>query len=301
MPHTQPTLAINTPEGHAFELIHVLDHNPRWRLLMVPAMGISARHYIDFARALNAQGAEVFIHEWRGLGSSNCRASRRVDWGYRELLDDLAASVEAIQASDRASPAVPMVVAGHSLGSQLGLLIQALNSEAFAGAVCIAGGSPHYKAFPWPMGLSLRVLFALMPALAQMVGHYPGQRLGFAKRESRSVMRDWANSGRTGRYRPKGVAVDLEAALRQLTTPLLGIRMADDWFVPPGSLQCLLDKCPNAPTQTALIPSDKVGGQADHYRWMHQPQDTAKVIGQWVNETVKHHHNLNNTTHASKD
>ena len=35
---------------------------------------------------LAAQGIAVFVHEWRGNGSSTQRAGRRQDWGYRELL-----------------------------------------------------------------------------------------------------------------------------------------------------------------------------------------------------------------------
>ena len=285
MPHDQPTLGVTAPDQHRFELIHVAPEAPTWRLLMVPAMGMSARHYIDFAQALSTQNAEVFIHEWRGLGSSMYRASRQVDWGYRELLLDLEASSAVIQAQSSSKEA-PLVVAGHSLGSQLGLLFAAMGPHASIPMVCIAGGSPHYKAFPQPMRGGLRVLFELMPRLAQWVGHYPGQRLGFAKRESRSVMHDWAASGRTGRYAPAGVGVDLEAALNRYTAPILGIRMENDWFVPPGSLQCLLDKCPHAPTQTRMIDATGLGGRADHYRWMARPETTAQAIGEWARDCI---------------
>jgi len=286
MPHNQPTLGVTAPDQHRFELIHVAPKAPSWRLLMVPAMGISARHYIDFAQALTTQNAEVFVHEWRGLGSSTHRASREVDWGYRELLLDLEASLAVIQAQSTAANETPLVVAGHSLGAQLGLLFAATHPRTPLPAVCIASGAPYFKAFPQPMRWGLRVLFRLMPQLAEWVGHYPGQRLGFAKRESRSVMRDWAMSGRTGRYQPAGVDTNLEAALEHHTAPILGIRMENDWFVPPGSLQYLLDKCPNAPTQTRMIEASGLGGRADHYRWMRQPETTAQAIGEWVSVCV---------------
>ncbi len=282
MAHTESTLTVIGPDQHRFELIHVEHDSPRWRLLMVPAMGISARHYIGFSQALRALGAEVFIHEWRGLGSSSLRASRDVDWGYRELLMDLEGSLNTLQALP--SHTTPLIVAGHSLGSQLGLLINATRPEAFSGAVCIAGGSPYYKVFPWPMGWALRGLFWAMPMLARWVGHYPGQSLGFAKRESRSVMQDWADSGKCGQYQPKGVGVHLEGALAEIETPILGIRMQDDWFVPPKSLEYLLKKCPKAHTTTRLVGQEGLGGKADHYRWMSHPKTTALAIADWVTQ-----------------
>lgn len=279
MPHDQATLSVTSTDLHRFDLIHVTSDNPQWRLLMVPAMGISARHYIPFAQALRDLGTEVFIHEWRGLGSSNLRASRECDWGYRELLMDLEGTLDLIKARENK---LPLIVAGHSLGSQLALLLHAIRPESIDGSVCIAGGAPFYQAFPWPMRSVLRILFTVMPWLAQRVGHYPGYRLGFAGREARSVMRDWALSGREGRYAPPGVSQNLEKALSEINAPLLGVTMMDDWFVPSGSLQYLLDKAPHASVSVHRIGRSQLSGKADHYRWMKQPKTTALAIADWV-------------------
>lgn len=286
MAHDQATFEVTSPDQHRFELIHVGSDDATWRLLMVPAMGISARNYIIFAKQLAQLGAEVFIHEWRGLGSSSLRASRTCDWGYRELLMDLEGSLEKIkaQSDDRAN--TPLLVAGHSLGSQLALLLQAIRPESIDGAVCIAGGAPFYKAFPFPMRSALRVMFWAMPWLAQRVGHYPGYRLGFAGREARSVMRDWAKSGRTGRYKPSGVGTDLEQAMAEITQPILGVVMADDWFVPLGSLHYLLNKAPRAHTSVYQQGRSGLTGTADHYRWMKQPKPTALAVADWVDQSV---------------
>lgn len=286
MTHHEPTLTVIGPDQHRFELIHIAPETTRWRLLMVPAMGISARHYIDFAKSLHRFGVEVFVHEWRGLGSSSQRAGRSEDWGYRELLIDLEGSLDTINALSCAKAKTPLLVAGHSLGAQLGLLLTATRPEAFSGTVCIAGGSPYYKAFPFLMRIGLRGMFWAMPMLAQWVGHYPGQSLGFAKRESRSVMRDWANSGITGAYRPMGVGVNLEAALSQITTPILGIRMSKDWFVPPGSMDYLVKKCPKASASLRVIAPNGNDEKADHYHWMKRPDTTAVAINDWVGQQI---------------
>lgn len=288
MAHDQATFALTSPDQHSFELIHVGSDQPQWRLLMVPAMGISARNYIAFAKQLAPLGAEVFIHEWRGLGSSNLRASRTCDWGYRELLMDLETSLDTMKLETHGAVDAPLVVAGHSLGSQLALLLQATRPESIDGTVCIAGGAPFYKAFPFPMRWALRMLFWAMPLIARQVGHYPGHRLGFAGREARSVMHDWALSGKTGRYQPVGVNTDLENALAEITQPILGIAMLDDWFVPSGSLQYLLNKAPHAPTSVYAHGRSGLAGKADHYRWMREPKTTALAIADWVGQQLKH-------------
>ena len=92
MPHDQATLTIERPDGHCFELIHVVATTPRHSLFFVPGMGLSARLFIPFAQSLTGIGVETFIHEWRGNGSSNWRASRARDWSYAELLDDMTAA-----------------------------------------------------------------------------------------------------------------------------------------------------------------------------------------------------------------
>src|SRR6185437_11714387 len=81
-------------DGARVELLCVVPAALRRLLYWLPAMGVPARHYLPFAEALAARGVGVVLHEWRGIGSSNRRAGRHCDWGYRELLqDDLAACI----------------------------------------------------------------------------------------------------------------------------------------------------------------------------------------------------------------
>lgn len=289
MAHDQDRLRVQS-EDHRFEIIHVSASEPIARLIMVPAMGISARNYIPCAQALANREIDTYIHEWRGFGSSSLRASKHNNWGYKDLLEDLIASQKAIAKSHDGEPSRPLIIAGHSLGSQLALLVGALLPSRIHGVVCIAGGSPFYRVFPWPMRSALRFMFFAMPMLARWVGHYPGYRLGFAGREARGVMADWANSGKTGRYEPAGVNTNLEDALSAIHTPLLGIRMEDDWFVPPASLAYLMDKCPDAPKTIQIIQSDDMDGISDHYRWMKDTDATTSVISDWIKSIEKEHH-----------
>ena len=86
--------AVKAADGHRFRLLLRTPQMPRASLLWLPALGVAARHYLPFAEALSARGVAVFVHEWRGHGSSTQRAGRHCDWGYRELLDIDAESHE---------------------------------------------------------------------------------------------------------------------------------------------------------------------------------------------------------------
>jgi len=246
-------------------------------LLWVPALGVAARHYEPLALALADLGILVAVHEWRGIGSSDRRAGRRSNWGYRELLtDDLPTSLRALRG---AAPSLPVFVGGHSLGGQLATLLAATTSSPLAGVALVGSGSPYWRCFkPW-VGLAL----VAAPLLANLVGWLPGRRVGFGGNEARGVIGDWSRTGRTGRYAGRGIDVDLEAALRAQHAPVLALRLRDDWFGPEASLAYLLGKMPEAPRHTDVIGPDSLdGARADHFAWMKAPAEIARRLAQWM-------------------
>ncbi|TCV97192.1 putative alpha/beta hydrolase [Luteibacter rhizovicinus] len=254
---------------------------PRTALMWVPAMGVPARHYEALAMALACRGVAVGVHEWRGIGSSNRRAGRGSDWGYRELLkDDLPASHEALQA---ALPDVPLWLGGHSLGGQLASLFAAISTEAPKGIALVASGSPYWRNF----GLAVGMAYVGAPLLAALVGYLPGRRIGFGGNEARGVIADWSRSGRTGRYSARGLDVDLDAVLRKQPSPILGLRLRDDWLGPAASLQYLMDKMPAAARTLDVVGPDQFDGQpADHFAWMKRPDAIARRIADWMGQTA---------------
>lgn len=246
-------------------------------LLWVPAMGVGARHYEALAAALAAQGIAVAVHEWRGIGSSDRRASRTSSWGYRELLDDdLPASLDRLR---QLVPGVPLFVGGHSLGGQLATLLAAIATPPIAGVALVASGAPYWRRFkPW-VGLA----YIAAPLLAHIVGRLPGRRIGFGGNEARGVIADWSRSGRSGRYAARGLDIDLEAALRRQRAPILAQRLRDDWLGPEASLAFLLDKMPEAPRTIAVVTAADLGGTpADHFAWMKTPGAVARRIAEWI-------------------
>lgn len=273
------SLPVMAADGAASALLLLSPRDvPRRLLYWLPALGVPARHYLPLAEALAARGFAVALHEWRGIGSSNRRAGRRQNWGYRELLlDDLPAGLAAVRAS------LPMLgtcwLGGHSLGGQLSALYAGLRPDEVAGLLLVASGSPYWRHFRWRW--PIRAAFALAPRLAQWCGYLPGRRIGFGGNEARGVIRDWAASGASGHYAAVGLG-DLEPGLAALTCPLLALRLERDWLAPAPSLEWLLAKMPRIRSAVGVIEAGELGVPADHFSWMKAPDAVAAHVAAWL-------------------
>jgi len=275
----ESVVPVSSVDGCRFELLCVQPVGPWCRLLYwMPAMGIPAKHYRPLAEALAAQGVAMVVHEWRGIGSSNRRASRTCNWGYRELLlHDLPAGMAAVR---ERWPQAACWLGGHSLGGQLGSLYASLHPAEFAGLVLVASGAPYWRRFRhgWLIGAA----YALAPWLAALLGYLPGRRIGFGGNEARGVIDDWARTGRTGRYAAVGMAQDFERQLASLHLPSLALRLRDDWLGPPASLDWLLGKLGSGDRRMDVITPQDLGGSADHFSWMKAPAPIATRIATWI-------------------
>lgn len=252
---------------------------PRDVIYWLPALGVPAKHYLPLAEALAAHGIAMALHEWRGIGSSDRRAGRHCDWGYRDLLEaDLPAGMA--EAKTR-WPKAKFWMGGHSLGGQLSCLYVSLHPRDMAGIALIASGAPYWRRFRF--GIPILGAYALASPLAQLVGYLPGRRIGFGGNEARGVIADWSRSGRTGRYAADGMKVDFERQLAALELPVLALRLRDDWLVPQSSLDWLLDKMPKASQQTGIVTPEQLAGQgADHFTWMKVPDALAARLADWI-------------------
>lgn len=272
-------LTVTSADGHRADLLLRLPPAPRAALLWLPALGIAARHYLPFAEALAARGIAVFLHEWRGHGSSSWRAGRDCDWGYRALLGDIAASRAALEtALPSGTTDLPRVLGGHSLGGQLACCHLALQPASARTLWLVASGAPYWPVFPRPRRWLLPLAYRFLPWLADRVGHLPGRRIGFAGNEARGVIRDWARTGLSGRYAAAGVDADLEAGMARWQGRACGLVLADDWLGPPASLAFLLGKLAAAERRTGVLDARRLGTRADHYAWMRQPQAVVDAL-----------------------
>ena len=273
-------IPIRSVDGATSELLVTAAPNAQLGLLWIPALGVPARHYEAFAAALSCRGIAVARHEWRGIGSSSLRAGRECDWGYRELLSDVADSLVVAQAT---APGLRWLVGGHSLGGQFAAMVFALRGDAIAGLVVVASGTPYWKNFAGPRGLGLRAIFSVAPAIAHWRGYFPGRRFRFGGNEARGVMRDWALTGRIGRYAVSDANADIEAALARRQGPALGVWLDEDGFTPRRSFDHLLDKLAAASTTRVVLSRDDFNGNAaDHFGWIRRPDPVVDAIAEWA-------------------
>ena len=273
-------LAVRSRDGHDFELIYQPPAGmPRARLYWLPAMGVPARHYRGLASQLAMHGVAVFLHEWRGIGSSTMRAGRRHDWNYRSLLDgDIAAGLVRATALH---PALASVLGGHSLGGQLSVIYASLHPEEVDGLLLIASGAPYWRHFRRRWAVRLLYLFA--HPISRVFGHFPGRRLGFAGNEARGVIADWSRSGRDGQYLDPASGQPLTPATARLALPLLALVLEQDWLAPEASLAHLLAPMAQVRGRIQRLDARSLGlARADHFSWMKQSQAMVQPMLDWL-------------------
>ncbi len=274
-PHIEQ-LSVESSDGHRFELLACLPEQATASLLWLPALGVAARHYLPFAQALAGNGIAVFVHEWRGNGSSSLRPDRTHDWGYQALLQqDLPVAEAAVQAR---LPTLPLRLGGHSLGGQLSCCYAGMRALPLDALWLVASGTPWWRSFPGPRGWLLPLAYRFLPWLAQRNGSLPGRRVGFGGTEARSLIRDWAGVGLSNHYAAAGLPVDLEAGMRCISAPTRAIVFDSDWLAPVSSMRALLAKLSASPSSLQVLSSAQLGVRADHFQWMKSPQSVADAL-----------------------
>jgi predicted alpha/beta hydrolase len=261
-------LPLQAADGHRCELIACHPGPAHAALVWLPALGVAARHYLPFAQALAARGIAVFLHEWRGNGSSDRRAGRDCDWGYRELFADIAASAAAVDAH---APGLPRILGGHSLGGQLACCHLASAPGLAQALWLVASGSPYWRSFPASSRWWLPFAYRFLPWLADRCGALPGHRIGFGGREARGVIGDWSRTALSGRYAAAGVDVDFERALADVQAEARCVVFGHDWLAPIGSLRFLLGKMPAVHARIDTLDVVAPGVRADHFGGLKAP------------------------------
>ncbi|MGH7282694.1 MAG: alpha/beta hydrolase family protein [Polyangiaceae bacterium] len=270
--------------GFASELRSFTCEGSRAVIVVVPAMGVAAKFYDRFGESLASRNFSVFVSELRGIGSSSVRASRAVDFGYRELLDDLACAVREARAR---SGALPVFVIGHSLGGHLAVLFGGLTRENIAGAGVVAAGTPYFRNWEMPMRAKLYFGSKIMRGFGTTLGYVPGDRLGFGGREARTLIREWAHFVGTNEIVVSGIdAADMKRKMAEATLPLLGVSLEGDDFAPRVSTDRLVAKAPNAKLTRTHLDGHLFPEKIDHFRWAKSPGPVADEIRAWIDSLL---------------
>jgi predicted alpha/beta hydrolase len=251
-------------------------------VLCLPAMGAAADYYRPLGERLAKDGvANVALLDLRGQGRSTARARQGADFGYREILEyDLPVAAAALR---RLFPDVPLFLAGHSLGGQLGLFFAAARPGMVDGLMLLAAGTAHYRAWPRGDRLGAYALTAGVRLAAAALPWYPGSLLGFGGDQPRRMMRDWGRVTKRGEYRPEGSGFDYEAAARSLRLPVLSVGVRGDPVAPDGARRALLARVPYAritPVEIDGVARHKPWKR--HFSWAREPAEMASIISGWL-------------------
>jgi len=154
-------------------------------VLVMPATGVPQSYYAKYAAYLAERGFMVLTFDYRGIGRSrngDIRASsaRMRDW----VLLDAAAAARHLGGE--------IAVVGHSFGGQaLGLLPE---PGRIAAALLVGAQSGYWRHWPalgrvwmWP------TTHIDLPAVAKLLGYFPGSRVGFGEDLPPGVALEWAS------------------------------------------------------------------------------------------------------------
>lgn len=241
-------------------------------LLIVPALGVPARHYVPLGNALAERGCNAMAIDLRGVGDSPVRARRGVDWGYLDLVDvELPA---LFRLAGERWPDAPRQWLGHSLGGHLALLHQARHPSQRARRVhLVASGSPWYRNYhPWWHRLGVHAFGLIARGTTALFGVFPGDWLRFGGPQGATMMREWSGfcrHGTPGRLGADGWNAD--AALAAVDVPVNGIGMAGDSYAPRRSTEHLASLT-RGPFAMGWLERLDDGREPGHFLWLRQPR-----------------------------
>ncbi|MDX5372606.1 MAG: alpha/beta fold hydrolase [Pseudomonadaceae bacterium] len=245
-------------------------------LIVLPALGVTARKYEGLARRLVAVGHNVLVADWPGQGESRPRPGWRHDYGYRQLVEEFLPKL--LELARRHFPEAAPVLLGHSLGGHIATLYAAAHPDSPVPVIGVACGNIHYRHWSG-LGRLLTPSAALLFGLfVSVLGYLPGRRLGFGGQEARSLMRDWGRVAFTGRYRHLGLA--LAPATRSRVASLY-VQIEGDRFAPPASTRGLAELIQVEP-RLEHLPSPRPPQENPHSAWLRAPQGVVECVDAWL-------------------
>lgn len=229
-------------------------------------MAVPSRLYAPLVAAFESHGWDAVALPRRGFEKGQPVASRTHDWGYADEMADIADAVAKARAD---APDRPVIVLGHSLGSQLAAGHQ-LNHDPADGFVCVASSIPHWRFYGW----RLRLLAGLIPPVARIRGFVPPPFFGAPG--ARTLMSEWARMVRT--------ATPPFPVPSRIATPTLAVRLEGDTYALHESTGRFLDVFvdPDVLTEWTYRHEDvPEGGSTHHVFWVRTPGPVADRVVAW--------------------
>lgn len=233
-------------------------------------MAVPARFYDRFAEALRAHGWSTDIVARRGIEEGDTPPSRAADWSYRDEADLLSRAIS----ERRAQSDGPVLLAGHSIGAQLGQIVaRGADDGRPDGIVAVAGSVPFFARYPLRSGLPLLAMGLAVFPVGVAAGHWPTP--GFGAPGARTLMREWATMVVAGR------APFPTDGANQI--PTLSISLEGDTFVTESACRAYERATdPAALTRWTYTAGDcPPQGSTDHVRWVRHPEAVVDRIVEW--------------------
>lgn len=238
-------------------------------VLLAPATGVKQQFYLRFAHWLAAQGHDVLVFDYRGIGLSlqgrlkDCRATL-ADWGQQ----DQVAALEWLCARTGAEL---VVMVGHSAGGQMiGLLP---NHHRIARLVGVSASSGWFRAMR-PC-FRLKALFGMrlvLPLGARLAGYGTTALLGLGENLPAGVATQWSHWCSRGGYATNAVRRHPERDFHaQVRTPITLLHAEDDDIANAATVADLLRTLPADTSRVhCLRPRDHGLRHIGHLDWFRQ-------------------------------
>ncbi|HWV27516.1 MAG TPA: alpha/beta hydrolase [Aeromicrobium sp.] len=236
-------------------------------VIVSAAMAVPSGFYRPLTAAFATHGWQARIMPTRGFERGQPTASRGNDWSYATEAQAIA---DAVALARRERPDSPVLLLGHSLGSQIGAMHQ-LHHPAADGFVVIGASVPWFRNYP-RTGLGVLWLGLTVPVAARLCGYVP--KPFFGAPGARTLMREWARFVRTGTP-PFDVprAIASPSLVVDLAGDTYAVRKATDHYV-----RTFLDE---EVTERWTYDDPPPGGTTHHVMWGRTPEPVVDRIVTW--------------------
>jgi predicted alpha/beta hydrolase len=244
-------------------------------VLIAAAMAVPSGFYRPLVAELESRGWEARALPTRGFERGAPTASRDHDWSYADEIQAIADAVAAARTDD---PERPVILVGHSLGSQLSAGHQLHHSPA-DGFVTIGASVPHFRSYPYG-GLPVLAMGLTVPVATRLRGYLP--KPFFGAPGARTLMREWARFVRTGRP-PFDVP-------HRITTPTLVVQLQGDTYAVSASNKIFTSMMiePDAVTRWVYTKdAAPPGGTTHHVQWVRTPAPVVDRIVEWWEQDAR--------------
>jgi len=206
--------------------------------VFVPGVGIPARRYSRFLRAIAAAGLPVFAADPRGIGRSRQCGLRGLEVSIEDWAEwDYGAAIDWVK--DR-YPDRALVGISHSFGSML--LAATAEGRNIRRIAMIAPHTGYWGDYSPAWRLPMLFLWhAVMPAVTAVWGYFPGSKMRLGEDLPRGIAMQWAGRLR-GTFRPAGSVADrsrsydLLSNCDSVTGDVLLVQLAGDLFATPSGI-----------------------------------------------------------------